>query len=843
MKAFIQIIIFFNVVISSLHAQESEIGLPEQPNSLKLQNKNIDYWSNDQTELSNINSPQIENLGISQFEFEKKQTNHVKHLSSGNYENINLTSNTGKSSLRIQSHDSTSVVDSIYYTKNKSINSHEYRNIYFYDSIGKWFYLKEGYKDYYNGKLLEYEPTKFAYEYDDESNPILIEKQHWKEGSCSWIPYHTTVQKFDSNNRITYRLIDPEGGQENRWSWIYDSLNNITYYNYETHSGWGWRSEFKYGPATLTYDSNGRVIESLEYDWRTTYTYDSKGNLILEYRESKNDLYQWEPYSRYTFTYDLKSNRTSELFEQWDSEETQLFQNDRRNTYNYDSDNQLIFELDEIWVDCQWIGDTRYSYTYDSSGNQILYLCEEFDNEWTMDWRLKQQTTYQYDDYGNMIYGYHEKSFTITDIVGSHVVDDNFNFYDSYGNYYSIQAKEINVYYGDLESSKLENKNPVKISFIPDTSFTENTGKHAVSKNLNGIFSDPDGDNLCFFTSTESYGIRLEIVDDIIFIENTQDFSGVATIIVSATDPLGLSEIDTFLVEYPSLNEAPIVTTTIDNIELSVGQNYTHDLTIVFSDSDGDSMGFTAVSSDESIVTAAVSTNTLTVTAVAIGNSTITIEADDGEGGKAETSFVVIISSDESPLNDETDILAYTIEELPKVGDVVINSETHSILFLARHGTNLVDLIATFTLSEGATATINGTVQESGESKNNFTSPVTYTVAAEDEQTTQDWTVSIDMITGLVGSSLSKLNLSIYPIPATDIIHIDLLNEEDLPEVTVFNDIGQFVTKIVHIISGDREHYMVWDRTDMNGNRIPSGMYLVRIKLDNEAIVKRVIIQ
>ena len=58
-------------------------------------------------------------------------------------------------------------------------------------------------------------------------------------------------------------------------------------------------------------------------------------------------------------------------------------------------------------------------------------------------------------------------------------------------------------------------------------------------------------------------------------------------------------------------------------------------------------------------------------------------------------------------------------------------------------GEAVTNLVATFTLSSGASAKIAGTTQESGITTNDFTSPLTYTVTAEDGTTTKNWTVTV----------------------------------------------------------------------------------------------------
>lgn len=61
----------------------------------------------------------------------------------------------------------------------------------------------------------------------------------------------------------------------------------------------------------------------------------------------------------------------------------------------------------------------------------------------------------------------------------------------------------------------------------------------------------------------------------------------------------------------------------------------------------------------------------------------------------------------------------------------------NSIIVNFPHGYSASSLVATFTLSNGATATIGGTTQVSGQTANDYSSKVTFTIAAEDNSTSQ----------------------------------------------------------------------------------------------------------
>ncbi len=95
-------------------------------------------------------------------------------------------------------------------------------------------------------------------------------------------------------------------------------------------------------------------------------------------------------------------------------------------------------------------------------------------------------------------------------------------------------------------------------------------------------------------------------------------------------------------------------------------------------------------------------------------------------------------------MSNEKDFLSFSLTE--QTGDATINADTHTIDIEVLYGTDLTALIANFTLSPYATVAIAGTEQESGVTGNNFSSPVIYTITAEDG-TTQEWTVNVTAAT------------------------------------------------------------------------------------------------
>lgn len=95
-------------------------------------------------------------------------------------------------------------------------------------------------------------------------------------------------------------------------------------------------------------------------------------------------------------------------------------------------------------------------------------------------------------------------------------------------------------------------------------------------------------------------------------------------------------------------------------------------------------------------------------------------------------------------LNIETDIVSFSFPE--QIGAADISTLNHEVNVEVANATNVAALVASFTLSEGASASISGMVQTSGITVNNFESPGNYNIMAEDGVTNQDWTVNVSAV-------------------------------------------------------------------------------------------------
>lgn len=91
-------------------------------------------------------------------------------------------------------------------------------------------------------------------------------------------------------------------------------------------------------------------------------------------------------------------------------------------------------------------------------------------------------------------------------------------------------------------------------------------------------------------------------------------------------------------------------------------------------------------------------------------------------------------------LNSDNNIIDFSFAE--ETGEATIDAAAHTVDIEVANGTDASALVATFQLSDGATAKISTTDQVSGVTENDFSSAVTYIIESAGE-VTQNWTVTV----------------------------------------------------------------------------------------------------
>lgn len=151
---------------------------------------------------------------------------------------------------------------------------------------------------------------------------------------------------------------------------------------------------------------------------------------------------------------------------------------------------------------------------------------------------------------------------------------------------------------------------------------------------------------------------------------------------------------------------------------------------------------------------------------VKVSDNNLTIApTKDAENAKIcfiEIALDTINQPDTITRSGEAEILSYSFNE--QTGDAAIDADAGTIAVEVAEGTDISALVATFTISDGATAKIGDVTQESGVTENDFSNDVIYTVVAEDE-TEKTWTVTVTVATE-ISQSLSEA-VNIYPNPTS----------------------------------------------------------------------------
>lgn len=127
---------------------------------------------------------------------------------------------------------------------------------------------------------------------------------------------------------------------------------------------------------------------------------------------------------------------------------------------------------------------------------------------------------------------------------------------------------------------------------------------------------------------------------------------------------------------------------------------------------------------------------------------------------------------------NEADFLTFGFGIPPQTGDAVVNPVAHSVDIEVESETDVTTLTASFTLSDGATVKAGEVDQVSGVTTMDFTNPVTYTITASDNETVQDWTVTVEVASSVGIDGASIRGLKIYPNPFSDMTVIEVNNPE-----------------------------------------------------------------
>ncbi len=182
------------------------------------------------------------------------------------------------------------------------------------------------------------------------------------------------------------------------------------------------------------------------------------------------------------------------------------------------------------------------------------------------------------------------------------------------------------------------NRAPTTLDTIPSQTLL--TGQ-TMELDMLSYFTDPDGDALTFAAASANTGVvSVETGGSTVTIAGVAP--GTTRVTVTATDPAGISIQQVFAVTVP--NREPVAVDSMPGHALEPRQTVTVDVSPFFDDPDGETLSYTAASSNVGVATVTVDGGSLTVAGVAAGTATITVTATDPGQLTARQRFSVTVN-------------------------------------------------------------------------------------------------------------------------------------------------------------------------------------------------------
>ena len=192
----------------------------------------------------------------------------------------------------------------------------------------------------------------------------------------------------------------------------------------------------------------------------------------------------------------------------------------------------------------------------------------------------------------------------------------------------------------------ISNRSPTRVGSIPTQSVR--VGGSTTTVDVSSYFSDPDGNPLTYSaTSSSTSKATVSMSGSTLVISAVA--AGSATISVKATDTYNASATQSFSVKVVASDAlSPVGTIPTQKVAASKA-TATVDVSSYFSGPAGETLTYSATSSNTSKATASMSGSTVTITGVATGSATITVTATDSSNATAKQNFSVSVVSNLSP--------------------------------------------------------------------------------------------------------------------------------------------------------------------------------------------------
>ncbi len=231
--------------------------------------------------------------------------------------------------------------------------------------------------------------------YDSLYNLIQKRKEIFKDNK--WINNKEETYTYMPNGNIKSWVL--RKWEDSLWINVerrlfnYNQNGNITLYSEEQWVDNSWiiqmRNTYDYndeGKKTLFINERKIIVGDLENNIKESYEYDSNNNLILFYKANWWGQ-QWVTYIKKSLIYDDNNNITEEI---WKERVDTALVNYWKSEYTYDENQNKVSALFKKWKDNKWIFANRILFDYDSDGNIIARLKENWNhNQWENDRREK----------------------------------------------------------------------------------------------------------------------------------------------------------------------------------------------------------------------------------------------------------------------------------------------------------------------------------------------------------------------------------------------------------------------------------------------------------------------
>lgn len=200
----------------------------------------------------------------------------------------------------------------------------------------------------YNGSTWQ-NSSKTEYSYDASGNVTEEIYLSWDSTSSQWIPLDKSSYTYNADNKATVVLYEYLGSdsEQYRTNYTYDANGNLILILDQEWNGSAWVNDYKFD---LTY-TNNRLSGGASYTWSGT-----------------DWIVTGDDDSKFTINYNANGTISSFNSDAWDG--TNWVSSDNT-IFSYDANNNLILQDGQTWNGTAWISEYKSEYAYDTNGNLI----------------------------------------------------------------------------------------------------------------------------------------------------------------------------------------------------------------------------------------------------------------------------------------------------------------------------------------------------------------------------------------------------------------------------------------------------------------------------------------